>query len=332
MEIKSFKPIYFKDISSSFSGEQPNLKFGEVPFNILYDFLTDLSNRNKHHLNHLSTCSGSFKDRRLVECVFLICEELKLDSLAGYQAIEILERFMIKHLDHLFCTYSSAGDDDSGRSVADYIFIRLSQKFSLLIISCIQLASKLTLHSNVIDNNTAVKFLKSIGLSYSKDTLLESELLVLKTLNFSISVPNPLMYVETLLEVLGYNDASAPVSQLYALCHCLLRCAYLQRKPIYHSLLVSATKCASPSQEQRVKFAEVTEDFMLLSVGVIAAGAFILNVASWEQVTRETGLAQNARHKRSSSLTLLNCRSRCSSCGRRFSFRVRIPALRRNIL
>ncbi|KAJ8284476.1 hypothetical protein COCON_G00033260 [Conger conger] len=119
------------------------------------------------------------------------------------------------------------------------------------------------------------------------ETLLESELLILKTLNFCINVPNPLMYVETLLEVLGYNNASAPVSQLYSLCHCLLRFTYLQRKSIYHSLLVSATKCTSPSEEQRVKFAEVTEDLMLLSVGVIAAGAFIFNVPKWEQVVEE---------------------------------------------
>ncbi|KAJ8379028.1 hypothetical protein AAFF_G00231970 [Aldrovandia affinis] len=135
--------------------------------------------------------------------------------------------------------------------------------------------------------------MQSIGQSYSKETLLESELLILKTLNFCISVPNPLMYVETLLEVLGYNNVSAPIPQLYSLCRHVLQFTYLQRKPIYHSLLVSTTKCTSPSNEQRVKFAEVTEDRMLLSVGVIAAGAFILNIPNWEQVTPQMGLAPN---------------------------------------
>lgn len=55
----------------------------------------------------------------------------------------------------------------------------------------------------MIDNSTAVHFLHSVGLSVSKQTLLESELMVLKGLEFRLNAPNPLTYVEILLEVLG---------------------------------------------------------------------------------------------------------------------------------
>lgn len=55
----------------------------------------------------------------------------------------------------------------------------------------------------IIDNNTAVRFLHSVGHSVSKQTVLESELMVLKGLEFSLDAPNPLTYVEILLEVLG---------------------------------------------------------------------------------------------------------------------------------
>lgn len=55
----------------------------------------------------------------------------------------------------------------------------------------------------IIDNDTAVRFLHSVGHSVSKQALLESELMVLKGLEFRVNDPNPLTYVEVLLEVLG---------------------------------------------------------------------------------------------------------------------------------
>lgn len=57
----------------------------------------------------------------------------------------------------------------------------------------------------MIDNNTAVQFLHSFGLSVSKETLLQTELMIVKVLQFQLHPPNPLAYVEILLEVLGKN-------------------------------------------------------------------------------------------------------------------------------
>ena len=48
-----------------------------------------------------------------------------------------------------------------------------------------------------------MRFMQAAGnTSISKEQLISSELMVLKTLNFSLSTTNPLTYVETLLEVL----------------------------------------------------------------------------------------------------------------------------------
>ena len=55
----------------------------------------------------------------------------------------------------------------------------------------------------VVNSDTALKFLQSLKYSYTKQELLESELAVLKTLHFQINVSSPLAYVELLLEVLG---------------------------------------------------------------------------------------------------------------------------------
>lgn len=119
---------------------------------------------------------------------------------------------------------------------------------------------------------------------HSKEELLESELDVLKSLNFQINLPTPLAYVEMLLEVLGYNGCLVPATQLHATCLTLLDLVYLLHEPIYESLLRASIENSVPSQLQGEKFVSVKEDFMLLAVGIIAASAFIQNHECWSQV------------------------------------------------
>lgn len=125
---------------------------------------------------------------------------------------------------------------------------------------------------------------RSLGYLHTKEELLESELDVLKSLNFQINLPTPLAYVEMLLEVLGYNGCLVPTTQLHATCLTLLDLVYLLREPIYESLLRASIENSTPSQLQGEKFVSVKEDFMLLAVGIIAASAFIQNHECWSQV------------------------------------------------
>ncbi|XP_067433316.1 cyclin N-terminal domain-containing protein 1 [Thunnus thynnus] len=279
--------------------QSTNIKFWEASYDLLSDFLTNLDNRNKENLSSLSKCSGDFKEKKLMEFTFLITKELSLDPLVGYHAIELLQRFMVKHLTDLFTTPIPQGAAaEEPRSYDDAVFDKLKEKFPLIVFSCVQLASKLSLHSHMINNNTAVRFLHSIGHSVSKQTVMESELMVLKGLGFRLNATNPLMYVEILLEVLGHNDPSVPVEHLYHLCHHVLQFISLRRTAIYDSLLMITTQCLSPPREQREKFVTVTEDCMLLGVGVIAVATFILYVRKWEQVVRElshiTGISRRS--------------------------------------
>ncbi|KAL6474984.1 hypothetical protein MHYP_G00160240 [Metynnis hypsauchen] len=287
---------------------QRSLRFGEASVDVLSDFLTNLDNKNKRNLESLSAFCGSFKVRKVVEHTFLICEQLELDPLVGYHAIEILDRFMVKHIENLFSIQKSRTSDGAScgakESYEDLIFKNLGDKFRIFLLSSVQIASKLSLHSKAVDNNSASRYLQSLGSSCPKETLLESELLILKTLDFQLNIPNPLLYVEILLEVLGepflavqqtggccgHNDPTTPVAQLHHLCKYVLQFIYLQREPIYRSLLVAATGRLSPSPEQRAKFVSVTEDCMLLGVGVIAVSAFIHQASAWEKVVEELTL------------------------------------------
>ncbi|XP_018968503.1 cyclin N-terminal domain-containing protein 1 isoform X1 [Cyprinus carpio] len=268
--------------------EPMNPRFGEVSLDILTDILSNLNNRNKSNLEHVSDFCGCLKEKRIVECVFHLCEELGLNPAVGYQAIEILERFMAKYTEHLIRSQKGQGaSSEHTGTFEELIFQTLKQKFFLSVLSSVQIASKLDLYSNVVNNDIAMRFLQAVGYPSSKEQLLDSEILVLKTLNFNLNVPNPLTYVETLLEVLGRNDATVPVAQLHHLCVRVLQFIYLQRETIYNALLKSATGCSSPSHELRAKFVSVTEDFMLLGVGVIAVAAFIHHISTWEKVVEE---------------------------------------------
>ena len=55
----------------------------------------------------------------------------------------------------------------------------------------------------ILSPNKARKYLLETGHRYSTESILQSELRILKTLHFCVSVPSPLVYLETLLEALG---------------------------------------------------------------------------------------------------------------------------------
>ncbi|CAI5658326.1 unnamed protein product [Oreochromis niloticus] len=255
------KRLFFSPSKSNAAG----VKFGEASFDLLTDFLVNLDKRNKDDLPSLTKYCGNFRNKRVIEYILLITKELRLDPLAGYHAVELLQRFMVKYIEDYITTPTPKGaTSNHPRHYEDAVYNKLKDKFPLIIFSCVQLASKLSLHSHA---------------------LLESELMVLKGLKFRLNVLNPLTYVEILLEVLGHNEPSIPLKHLYHYCHHVLQFISLERTAIYETLLMATTECVSPSREQREKFVPVTEDCMLLGVGVIAVAAFILR--KWEEVVGE---------------------------------------------
>ncbi|NXG71031.1 CNTD1 protein, partial [Baryphthengus martii] len=222
----------------------------------------------------------------LAEFIFLLSEKWHLDQSTKYQAVELLERFMIKQVEQIFQSSEEnvkscdQGQGSSWSSPKDQIY----DTFVLRLVTCVQLASKLSLHYNVVNSDTALQFLQSLKYSYTKQELVESELAVLKTLRFQINVSTPLAYVELLLEVLGHNGCLLPAEPLHEVCLQLLDFSYLTRDTIYSTLLEIAIENPAPSKLQVAKFLSVKEDFMLLAVGIISTSVFILNPGLWAQV------------------------------------------------
>nr|XP_034991660.1 cyclin N-terminal domain-containing protein 1 isoform X2 [Zootoca vivipara] len=255
--------------------------FGAVAGGVIRDALLHMARENEQYLSELCEEAGCFKETQIVEFVFLLCEKWSLSESARYQAIEIFERFMLTLIKEASHVTRANEEDSKWASVKQQI----ESTYVLRLVSCIQLASKLSFHYSIVNNNMVLRFLKSLGFSYTTEELLESELAILKALHFQINVPAPFAYVEMLLEVLGYNGYMLPTKQLLEMCRRLLGLTYLLRSSVYDTLLKTSIKNSSPNELQLVKFLPVKEDLMLLATGVIGASSFLLNPEGLNQVT-----------------------------------------------
>nr|XP_020651681.1 cyclin N-terminal domain-containing protein 1 [Pogona vitticeps]XP_020651682.1 cyclin N-terminal domain-containing protein 1 [Pogona vitticeps]XP_020651683.1 cyclin N-terminal domain-containing protein 1 [Pogona vitticeps] len=256
--------------------------FGAVAPEVIEDAFLNMARDNESRLNELCRETGCFKETKIPEFVFLLSEKWNLTEAARYEAIELFERFMLTLTEEV-SNCSRAKEEGSN---LDSVKQQIEETYILRLVSCIQLASKLSFHYSIVNNSMVLKFLKSLGFSYTKEELLESELAILKALHFQINVPTPSGYVEMLLEVLGYNGYLLPTKQLQDMCKHLLSLTYLLRSSIYETLLKSSIENPSPSDLQLAMFVSVKEDLMLLAVGVIGASSFLLNPESWNQVVK----------------------------------------------
>ncbi|XP_051496104.1 cyclin N-terminal domain-containing protein 1 [Apus apus] len=263
----------------------PGPSFGQVAPEVIEDTLIHLATENEQRLSELPGQAGCFKQRQIVEFIFLLSEKWHLDPSARYRAVELFERFMIKQADQI-CKASreKVKQCEQGGGSWSSWKDQMYKAFVLRLVSCVQLASKLSLHYNIVNSDTALKFLQSLKYSCTKQELLESELAVLKTLHFQINLSTPLAYVELLLEVLGHNGCLLPARPLHQMCVQILDFSYLTRDSIYDTLLKIAIENSTPNKLQVAKFLSVKEDSMLLAVGIISTSVFTLDPRHWRQV------------------------------------------------
>ncbi|CAB4022826.1 Hypothetical predicted protein, partial [Paramuricea clavata] len=123
------------------------------------------------------------------------------------------------------------------------------------------------------------RYLSSLNHHFSNNSILKSELRILKTLDHCLPVYSPLTYVETVLEILGFN-AGTQVKFLHEISIKLLDLVYILHEEIYTKLLLVATGETYRSVNHRHKLAVLASDFMLLASAVIAAAAFVLDEQS----------------------------------------------------
>lgn len=162
---------------------------------------------------------------------------------------------------------------------------RLRHQVILRAVSCVQLASKLGSHYHLVTLNKARSFLTSCGFRYAPTSIVQSEIRVLKTLNYHVHYPTPLEYIEVLLGSLVHNNKAVPVKHLHALSLKILDIYHLRRSQIR----VKLEHLSMPDGERNVGvdvvIATVENDQMLLASAVITAAGFILGQSHTKHIS-----------------------------------------------
>ncbi|XP_028396796.1 cyclin N-terminal domain-containing protein 1-like [Dendronephthya gigantea] len=251
-----------------------NDAFG-LPPSLLEDSLQTLAEINERNMDNADKDMGYFKNAKCAEYIFNLCDALTLPVEARYLAVEIYDRFMIKHIVGLYQFIQTSSGMDKQKDWNE-VENRIKVQMPLRLLSCVQLASKLSSHCKALSASKVRRYLSSMNHHFSNNSILKSELRILKTLDHCLPVHTPLTYIETLLEILGFN-AGTQVKFLYEISIKLLDLVYILHEEIYTKLLLVATGETRRSAEHRHKLAVLSSDFMLMASAVISAAGFIVD-------------------------------------------------------
>ena len=264
--------------SDSVFGSPPEPIFNEAKhgFNpeMLAEALQYLASQNEAAVekSEYDETEGCFKAGTPAVYLFQLCKYFSLVPEIQYQAAELFQRFMVSHIKEL---YTHVKDSRSNSSPIDWneVETRLKHQIPLRAVSCVQLASKLNSHYNLVSINKAKNFLTRCGYRYATASIVQSEVRVLKTLNYKIYEITPVEYIETLLETLGNNDNTLKVKQLHGVSLKILDMFYICREKIISKLMQRATPDSDPTTLRPA----LEADLMLLAAAVIGAAGFILD-------------------------------------------------------
>ncbi|ELU08363.1 hypothetical protein CAPTEDRAFT_213266 [Capitella teleta] len=242
---------------------------------LMTDWLDNLraeNDRQRSTDNPEKICS--FK--HCVEYIFKASERFRLPDEAKYRAVGIFDRFLVQHIRDL---YKHVRESNSKTKMHDWKLIvgRVKKQIPLRIVSCCQLASKLTAHYRVVSPKRAFAYLKELGSKYSINSILQSELRVLKTLDYNISLPCPSLYMEALLELIGRDVTDLQVSIIHVTSLKILDLIFLNFDEIYTEL----ENAASGVSRQR-KY--LRNDGMLQAAGAIAASVYIMDQTKTDKI------------------------------------------------
>ncbi|XP_052819972.1 cyclin N-terminal domain-containing protein 1-like [Mya arenaria] len=251
---------------------------------MLYDWINMLLKKNAEHVQSAKPCQGSCILMDSVQFLFLTCEKLKMSPEVKYLSIELFDRFMLQHVrdlhDHVI---KNCQAKTRSREWTD-IKKRVTNQVVLRIVSCVQIASKMTSHYRILSPAKARRYLQEAGHRYNTESILQSELRVLKTLNFKVALPSPLVYMEAVLEAIGLAESKIALPPLYTLCQSLQDLVYLQYEGVYSKLHQVAAGGSPITGKDRESFACVRADKMLMTVAIVTAAAYIVDRDNHDRV------------------------------------------------
>jgi len=270
--------------SQQFFASPPEPLFNEKNVGIkpalLEETLQQLAKENEQNmLNTDNECNGIFKNGKRAVYMFLLCKHFKLGYEEQFVAVELFSRFMSKHVAELLLHVKETKNTENAIEWS-HVEQRIKHQITLRAVTCAQVASKVCSHYRIISLGSAKRFLASHGFRYAANSIVQSEVRILKTLDYKVHPPMPLTYVEALLEVLGHNDPLLTVKHLHGICLNILELYYIQRDAVYTKL----KQIAGVTSGQKLRGNTIEKDNMLTGSAIIGAAAYVLDKSSSDQI------------------------------------------------
>lgn len=259
-----------------------NLPANNIP-GLLQQSLQSLAQLNIEAISSYKEdkCEGTFRSGKSLDYFIHLSCYFNLPPDIKYRALELFHKFMTKHVCELY-EHVQSSQQTSSPINWETVESRLKHQVILRALSCLQLASKLSLHYKIISINRIRSYLTNCGFRYASSSLVQSEIRILKTLDYRVHDPTPLDFIEVLLEALGHNDSSFPIKQLYGVSTQVLDIYYLSCTDIVNKL----RKRALQWEMEPSKLTGIEMDYLLLASGIIGAGSFILDQSKSDVVIK----------------------------------------------
>lgn len=232
---------------------------------------------------HSAKNQGPFREsHRCVLFIFQLAHRLGLSPAAQYNAMELFSNFVSLHIKELY-THVKTTNQSSSPISWEQVENRLKHQIILRAVSCLQIASKTDSHYNAVGLRKARSFLASCGFRYAPSSLIQSEIRVLRTIDYRVHHPTPVHFIEALLEVVGRRSNGAlPVNQLYGVCLQVMEVVYLTWETVYSSL---REICGMQSRTEEASSLENNQLFF--ATAVICAASFFLDAGQSDSVTQQ---------------------------------------------
>lgn len=206
----------------------------------------------------------------VVDLIFLKCGIFNQPNEVRYLSVELFDRFIRKHYTDLF---SKVWKHESNTAKEQWkrVESQLQTQTTLRMLSCIQLASKFVIHTNIVRPKGIRTYLKKEGKIYTLGNILSSELRVWKTLGFKMNIPTILTYVDLILEHL---QATYHLNFSYDTVHkrlvLLIDFVYLHHQEIYRKLFYISTGRWDATSKERNEFISTECNYLYVSAAIIA--------------------------------------------------------------
>lgn len=264
------------DIPENFRSLEPDFIDGTatLPAEMHADWLSVLAAENVRRISEANETDHVFHTPCSVEYIFTACARLRLPPEVKYSALLIFNSFMLQLVNRLHETvYNAKRSDRSKYREWERIEATLSRQTTLRILSAIQIASKLHSYYDSISIKTVKLCLKTLGFSYTEESIMHSELRVLSTIDWKTSHHcTPLVYAESLFKILKtkwVREIDTAMYWHYILL--LLDFVFIEWEDVYKKMMANVV--GAEVVITREQMCRVQADWFLLACGVIVTAA-----------------------------------------------------------